>query len=53
MSETVTNVAWVIVLVFSIHSFTIYSVVRLLVTGKGIFERKSKDTVPSLFTKGA
>lgn len=43
MSEdTLRTVCWCVVVLFAIQGITIYSVVRLLATGRPLFERKTE-----------
>jgi hypothetical protein len=41
--ETIKNIAWVVVLMFGIQSFSLYALVRLMITGRAMFERKERD----------
>lgn len=41
--NTVVTLAWSVVAIFGISQFTIYSLVRLIVTGKPIFQAKGEQ----------
>lgn len=43
--ETVKTLVWAVVFLFAIQSFTSYAIVRLFITGKGIFERRDARDV--------
>lgn len=41
--ETIRTLAWAAVFLFAIQGFTIYAVVRLLTTGRDVFERRPSE----------
>lgn len=41
--ETIKTICWAVVLIFGIHSFAICALVRFLVTGKPIFQKRDMD----------
>lgn len=42
-AELLKTIVWAFVAVAGINAFTIYTVVRLFATGRGIFERKDQQ----------
>lgn len=43
-NETIRTVIWAVVMVFAIYGVSIYTLVRLMVTGRPMFERKGEES---------
>lgn len=43
MDEVIKTVAWVVVFVTAINGAVVYAIVRLLTTGRAMFERRERD----------
>jgi hypothetical protein len=45
--ETVKTIIWAVLIAFAIHGFVLYTVIRLLVTGRSVFERRERPGDPA------
>lgn len=41
--ETIRTLAWTVTFIFAIHAGVVYALVRFLITGKAIFERREQQ----------
>ena len=41
--ETIKTIAWTVAFVFGLQGLTIYAIVHLLATGRGVIERRERD----------
>lgn len=40
--ETVKTIIWAVLIAFALHGFVVYTIIRLLVTGRPLFERRGE-----------
>ena len=48
--EVITTICWLVVIAFGVQSFSTYAIVRLLVTGRSMFDRREREHEPARVT---